>query len=148
MVTNKLLKEKNIQVVENAPDWQAAVKEASEPLIVDGSIDEQYVKNMINSVKEHGPYMVLADYFALMHARPGEGVNKVDMSLLVSKTPIDLVGKPVKIFLIMAAVDNVSHLKNLQEIMSVFMDNDAYNTILKGNKKEIVDLFKKMEEKK
>ncbi|WPC18296.1 PTS sugar transporter subunit IIA [Pediococcus inopinatus] len=147
-MTNKLLKEKNIQVVENAPDWQAAVKEASEPLIVDGSIDEQYVKNMINSVKEHGPYMVLADYFALMHARPGEGVNKVDMSLLVSKTPIDLVGKPVKIFLIMAAVDNVSHLKNLQEIMSVFMDNDAYNTILKGNKKEIVDLFKKMEEKK
>ena len=37
--------------------------------------------------------MVLADYFALMLVR-GEGVFHKGMSLLVTKTKIDLAGKP------------------------------------------------------
>lgn len=141
-----LLTENRIQVIEDAPDWQAAVKQASQPLIQAHTITEKYVENMIKSVKENGPYMVLADYFALMHARPGDGVNKMGMSLLVSKEPINLAGKPIKIFFVMAAVDNVSHLKSLQKIMTVFMDEASYQTILEGNRKQIVELFKGMEE--
>lgn len=145
-MANKLLTEQNIQVIDNASDWQMAVKKASEPLIKAKKITDRYVQSMITSVKENGPYMVLSDYFALMHARPGDGVNQVGMSLLVSKQPIDLAGKPVKIFFIMAAVDNNSHLESLQKIMTIFMDDQSYKTVLDGNKKQIVNLFAKMEE--
>ncbi|GEN94046.1 PTS sugar transporter subunit IIA [Pediococcus ethanolidurans] len=145
-MANKLLTEQNIQVIDNASDWQMAVKKASEPLIKSKKITDRYVQSMITSVKENGPYMVLSDYFALMHARPGDGVNQVGMSLLVSKQPIDLAGKPVKIFFIMAAVDNNSHLESLQKIMTIFMDDQSYKTVLDGNKKQIVNLFAKMEE--
>ena len=140
-LTNTILPKDQIQVAETIENWQQAVKLASEPLLKQGFITQEYIQSMINSVKEHGPYMVIADYFALMHARPGEGVIQQSMSLLVVKEPIDMMNKPVKIFLILAAKDNQSHLASLQKIMTIFMDTQKYQVILSGNKAEITELF-------
>lgn len=96
---------------------------------------------MIQSVNDYGPYMVIADYFALLHARPGEGVNQQSMSLLVIKEPVDMLGKPVKIFMVLAAEDNQSHLDSLQKIMAIFMEPKNYQIILNGSKEEIITLF-------
>lgn len=96
---------------------------------------------MIDSVYQNGPYMVLADYFALMHAKPGIGVCKQSMSLLVTKNEVDLAGKPIKIFLVLAATDSASHLESLQEIMEVFMDEEKYQLILKGNLTDVIQVF-------
>lgn len=136
------LPKEHIQVKESIGLWQEAVTIASQPLLDDGSITEVYINNMIQSVYENGPYMVLADYFALMHAKPGIGVNEQSMSLLVTKENVDLEGKPIKIFLVLAAIDSASHLRSLQEIMSIFMDEEKYRIILKGDLKEISQLFK------
>lgn len=141
MTGNNIFNNKNVQVLDSVNNWLDAVKIASRPLIDDGSIEKVYVENMIKSVEDNGPYMVLADYFALMHAKPGVGVNKMAMSLLVVKNPVNLDGKDVKIFLVMAAIDSSSHLKSLQKIMNIFMDDEAYKIILNGNKKTIVSLF-------
>lgn len=65
-------------------------------------ITHTYLENMIRSVEENGPYMVLADYFALMHAKPGLGVNEQSMSLLVVKDAVDMKGNQ-SIFLVLAA---------------------------------------------
>lgn len=140
-----IFNDQNIQIREQVSSWQEALKIASKPLLDSHKITNTYVKNMAKSVKENGPYMVLTDYFALMHARPGEGVNQIGMSLLVLKHPVDLEGKPVKIFLVMAALDNISHLNALKRIMNILMNNKSFNTILNGNKKEIIDLFKEGE---
>ncbi|HCM87138.1 MULTISPECIES: PTS sugar transporter subunit IIA [Enterococcus] len=140
-LTNTILPKDQIQVAETIENWQQAVKLASEPLLKQGFITQEYIQSMINSVKEHGPYMVIADYFALMHTRPGEGVIQQSMSLLVVKEPVDMMNKPVKIFLILAAKDNQSHLESLQKIMTIFMDTQKYQVILSGNKAEITNLF-------
>ena len=140
-----IFNDQNIQIREQVSSWQEALKIASKPLLDSHKITNTYVKNMAKSVKENGPYMVLTDYFALMHARPGEGVNQIGMSLLVLKHPVDLEGKPVKIFLVMAALDNTSHLTALKRIMNILLNNKSFNTILNGNKKEIIDLFKEGE---
>lgn len=137
-----LFDDKNVQTVDSVKDWKEAIKKASMPLLEEGDITFEYVDNMIKSVEKNGPYMVLTDYFALMHARPGEGVNRKAMSLFVTKKPIDVKGKLVKIFLVMAATDNTSHLASLQEIMNIFMDKKSYKTILEGNKEQILKLFK------
>ena len=122
-------------------DWRSAVKLASQPLLDEALITSEYIEAMIQSVEENGPYMVLADYFALMHARPGEGVLEQSMSLLVTKQPIDLEGKPVRIFLVLAAADSESHLESLKEIMAIFMDEEKYNVILNGDREQICQLF-------
>lgn len=138
---SKLLPPEHIQVTASVANWQEAVHIASQPLIEEKLITNQYIENMITSVKENGPYMVLSDYFALMHARPGEGVNQESMSLLVTKEQVDLEGKPVKIFLILAAENSQSHLESLQNVMAIFMDDEKYQTILSGNKEAIINLF-------
>ncbi|MBK4851625.1 PTS sugar transporter subunit IIA [Enterococcus faecium] len=137
----KLLPEDYIETTNQILTWQEAVQLASQPLLNEKAIDQQYVTNMIHSVEENGPYMVLADYFALMHARPGKGVFHQGMSLLVTKNEIDLAGKPVRIFLVLAAKDSQSHLESLQEIMEVFMDQEKYQLILNGDKEQICQLF-------
>ncbi len=135
------LPEKHIQTDEKVTDWRSAVKLASQPLLDEALITSAYIEAMIQSVEENGPYMVLADYFALMHARPGEGVLEQSMSLLVTKQPIDLEGKPVRIFLVLAAADSQSHLESLKEIMAIFMDEEKYNVILNGDWEQICQLF-------
>lgn len=137
----ELLPESHIKVIEHIDNWKQAVEIASEPLLKNKLITSKYIKNMILSVEKNGPYMVLTDYFALMHAKPGEGVNVQSMSLLVTKNEVDLEGKPVKIFLVLAAKDNQSHLESLQDIMAIFMDDDKYQVILNGEKEDIINLF-------
>ena len=57
----KLLPEDHIETTNQILTWQEAVQLASQPLLNEKAIDQQYVANMIHSVEENGPYMVLAD---------------------------------------------------------------------------------------
>ncbi len=135
------LPKKHIKVIGQASDWKSAVLLASQPLLKEKLITQEYIDNMIASVHEHGPYMVLTDYFALMHAKAGVGVNEQSMSLLVTKSEVDMEGKPIKIFLVLAAKDATSHLAALSQVMEVFMDDDVRETIMLGDKETIVNIF-------
>ncbi|HHX70450.1 MAG: PTS sugar transporter subunit IIA [Miniphocaeibacter sp.] len=138
----EIFNEKNVIIENRNMTWQEAVKIASEPLLKEGKITDVYVENMIKNVEVNGPYMVLTDYFALMHAKAGEGVNEVSMSLLVNNKNIDLEGKPVRIFMVLASVDKSSHLEYLQKISEILLDEDNFNTILNGKKEKILQIFK------
>ncbi|MGF2144852.1 PTS sugar transporter subunit IIA [Vagococcus fluvialis] len=140
-----MLPEDQIAVVEKVKDWREAVDLASQPLLKKNLITNIYVENMKQSVLDNGPYMVLTDYFALMHAKAGEGVNEQSMSLLVTKEEVSMEGKLVKIFLVLAAEDSEKHLESLQQIMAIFMDDDNYQTIINGDLEKIKQLFNKGE---
>lgn len=137
----ELLKEKNIIHLNYVDNWEKAVEIASEPLIKDGSIEKSYVDKMKESVIKNGTYMVLTDYFALMHARPEDGVNKMSMSLLTLNKPVNMEGKEVKIFLVLAAKDNSSHIEALSNITELLMDEDKFDIFLNGEKEEILELI-------
>ncbi len=138
----QLLSKECIQTSTSVTEWKKAVEVASQPLLKLSKIEPQYVQAMIDSVEKNGPYMVIADHLALMHARPEDGVIEQGISLLVVSNPIDMEGKPVKIFLVLAAKDNESHLESLQEVMNIFMEETSFQTILHGDKKKIFKLFK------
>lgn len=135
------LPKENILVIDKLDDWQLAVKIGSLPLLEKGNISFSYINNMIKSVDDIGPYMVIDEYFALMHAKPGDGVLKQGISLLIVKEPVDLAGKPVKIFLILAAEDAEKHLNILQQIVELLMNRDNYNILLSANKDQINTLL-------
>lgn len=138
-----LIDENHIVVDKIAKDWIEAVKIAGKPLVDDGYIEEEYIEDMIKNVEKNGPYMVLTDYFALLHARPGKHVNKIGMSLYVSDKLIDFKGKDVKIFLVLASTDNDSHIEYLKRIVEIFSNSDSFKIILNGNKEEILEELKK-----
>ncbi len=96
---------------------------------------------MKKSVVDNGPYMVLADYFALMHAKPGEGVNDLSLSMLVTDQEVNMEGTPVKIFLILAAKDNESHIAALSQITTILMNEEYFEIFLSGDITEILNVI-------
>lgn len=137
MLTNYLT-EKTIQHVEKVADWQEGIALAAAPLLEKGVIEERYIDSMIQSVNDNGPYIVLKDYFALPHAKAGEGVNEVGLSLLTLDEPVDLKNNPVKVFLVLAAVDSSAHLEALSEVSELLMDDDVYDVFLSGSHEAII----------
>lgn len=138
----KYLNEETIQSNIKTKDWKDAVTLGSKPLLEKEYINKTYIEAMINAVEEHGPYMVLADNFALMHARPEDGVNETSMSLLVSENKLDMKGKSVKLFLVLAASDDNSHIEALSEITELLSNPVNFEVFMRGNKKEILELIK------
>lgn len=138
----KYINDKTIQTNVDVNTWEEAVIHGSEPLLANEDIEKKYVDAMIDAVHEYGPYMVLADNFALMHSRPENGVLNTSMSLITTKNTLDMEGKPVKVFLILAAKDNESHIKALSQITEILSNESNFLKIMDGNKEEILNLIK------
>ena len=51
-------------------------------MVKNGTIEERYIDGMIETVKNLGPYIVIAPGVALPHARPEDGVIEPSMSLV------------------------------------------------------------------
>lgn len=136
-----LIKPEFITVRETVSSWEDAVSIASESLISEEYIEDAYVSKIIESVEKNGPYMVLKDYFALMHAKPGEFVHKMGMSLLVTKEPTNMKGKDVSVFLVLAATDTQQHLAALKSIVEIMMDEEKFQMILSAEKEKIIQIL-------
>ncbi|MDU5922854.1 MAG: PTS sugar transporter subunit IIA, partial [Finegoldia magna] len=55
-----LIKKELIRIEDHANDWKDAIRIAAKSLLDNGYINEQYVADMIKSVEDAGPYIVLA----------------------------------------------------------------------------------------
>lgn len=118
---------------QNAENWQDAIRLAATPLIEDEYINPSYVDAMIENVNKFGPYIVIAKGFALAHARPEDGVNKLGVSILTLSEPIPFhsaQNDPVKIVLCLAAIDNSSHLKIMSTIATLLNNEQKLEQLL------------------
>lgn len=139
----ELINAERVNRIKNVKDWKEAIKIASKPLLEDNSIEELYIENMIKSVEKYGPYIVLADKFALPHASSKEGVNKLAMSLLIVEDEVDLLGKPVNIFMVLAAIDNTTHIRALASLSEMMYEEENVKLIINGDKSSILELINK-----
>lgn len=105
----------------------------------DGCCDDNYVDAMIETVKELGPYIVVAKGIALPHAKPEKGSKKIGMSLVILKNEICFGSKqndPVRAVFGLCAVDSTSHIQALSDLGTFAMDNDSFNTLLNFDQKD------------
>lgn len=77
MLTDLLTKEK-INFTNRELTWQEAIELAAQPLLDKHEIEERYIKAIIDKVEAFGPYIDLGLGIALPHARPEEGVKKLE----------------------------------------------------------------------
>lgn len=122
----ELIRLENIRVNLHANDWQDAIRKAGYSLVECGSINEQYLENCINSVKELGPYIVLMPYFALAHSAPCDDVLKSDMSIATFENDIcfGTDNDPVRVIICLACKDKESHISKISKIGELLMDED------------------------
>lgn len=147
-----LLNSSTIQIDNNAHmSWEDTIRKAAIPLLKNNSIEDKYVDAMINSVKENGPYINIGQGIALAHSRPENGVNKIAVSLLKTYPAVNLVNEShkIKLWFVLSAVDNNSHLKVIQQLTELLGNKEKLNhmmsaesvdelvSIINLNKKEI-----------
>ena len=64
-----LLNENNIILKAKAFNKEEAVRLAAEPLLKDGSITEEYVKDILEKINDLGPYMAIMPGVVIAHSR-------------------------------------------------------------------------------
>lgn len=112
----------HIQVLHQVSDWRSALTVASQPLLKENIITEQYICAMIANVEYYGPYIVIAPYLALGHALPSDGVHSLGVSVLKLQEDVYFEDRPVSVVMILAPVDKQSHLGIMKDIMDLFND--------------------------
>lgn len=121
-----------------AIDWKEAIHKAGELLVMSDDIDKAYIQNMIDSVNELGPYIVITKGFALAHSAPCEFVKNTSVSLINLKNGVDFGSQndPVKLVMCLACVDNKSHIGYLQKIASILMKEGMIDNLCKCKSEE------------
>lgn len=127
-------------------NWEDAIKASSKGLLEQGFINESYVDAMIQSVKEYGPYIVIAPNIAMPHARPEAGSNKVGFSVMLCDEQVSFSNAPehqARLFVTLSCVSADTHLQMLQALVGILGDDEKFNQILNSKtKEEILDIFK------
>lgn len=127
------IKPEHMQIVETQESYQDAIRLAAKPLLDDGYITEQYIEDMLQALKDYGPYIVLADEFAMPHARPSEAVKQTGLSLLVVKNGVDLMDNHVKLFIVLAAKDNNDHTEMLGSLAEFLMEKQNIKDVVSSD---------------
>ncbi|MFT3942552.1 MAG: PTS sugar transporter subunit IIA [Ancrocorticia sp.] len=114
-----------IQFTDEELDWKSAIRLAGKPLVDEGAITDAYIEDAIRIAEEKGPYFDLGRGIAMPHARPEAGVNQMALSFLRTRKPVLLLDREdhaIDVFIMLAAVDNKSHLGVLQMLAGVLTD--------------------------
>jgi mannitol operon transcriptional antiterminator len=130
-----ILKDSNILLKQGCKDWKEAITIAARLLVKEDVIEERYIHAMIKSVEEFGPYIVVGKHLALAHARPEDGVNKLGISVMTLKEPVNFGNKdndPVKIVFCLAAVDSYSHLNVMKNLIELINDEEKLDQLIKA----------------
>ena len=118
----KLLKKENVKFIEGAEDWKEAILQSGNLLVSNKKVTSEYVKEMIELVEKHGPYIVIEEGIAMPHAGVSENVLETGISLLVVKEKVALPeGRNANIFLSFAAKnknDNIDIMNDLFELIT------------------------------
>lgn len=113
-----MLNKKQISLGEIAKDWEEAVRKAGNLLLKSGCVEESYVEDMVQCIKNYGSYMVMGKNIAFPHAKTDSNVNKTAFSIVTLKNsvlfPEDI---PVKTIIAFSSKDNKEHLDGFLEIV-------------------------------
>src|SRR5207247_2169199 len=108
-----------------AMDWRAAVRASGEALVAAGITTPAYTDQMIATVEQLGPYIVIAPGIALAHARPSEAVLRPGLSWVTLAQPVRFGHKdndPVTLIVGHAAPDSSSHVQGLATLAELLED--------------------------
>lgn len=114
-------------------NWEDAIKASVTPLIKEGIATEEYTKAIIESVKKHGPYIVIAPNVCIPHAQEGKGVNDTAISFMKTNQPVkfsDSEEYNAQLFFVLASTDNTKHLNNLAQLVEFLSNEEIVQKLL------------------
>lgn len=141
----KLLTEELVDINIKAKNWEEAVVTAGELLFKSEKIEETYIKAMIETVKEMGPYIVMAPGIAMPHARPDSGVKDLGVAVISLENGVNFDNNefdPVKLVFAICAKDNKSHIELLKDLSYILDSEELLEKLDRcETKKSLIDLI-------
>ncbi|MCQ8212128.1 BglG family transcription antiterminator [Cetobacterium somerae] len=137
-----LLNLKSISFSESASSWEEAIKKAGAILMKNGSVNEEYIKDMIEVINKNGSYMIMNNKIAFPHARASQGVFKTDMSLVRFDTPIEFPGnKIVRVILCFSSKDKKEHMDALNDFITLIERKNILDKIEYSTQSEVLQII-------
>lgn len=139
------MKKENIKISQKADTWQDAIGEVVGLLIQAGSCTEGYTDEIIDTVNEFGPYIVLTPGIALAHSRPSKAVLKADMALVVYKEPVVFghsTNDPVDMVFSFCSPNSTDHIEHITEFAEILSDENTVQNIRKAG--TIEEIYKEL----
>lgn len=123
-MASSLLKLENIRIIDKVDDWKSAIHASLELLEQGMYITANYEKAVLRCTEKYGPYYVLCDDLALVHARPEDGVITGQLAVTILREPVVFPNddRKVRILIALCAEDADSHLEIMQAIVLILMD--------------------------
>ncbi|HLR93063.1 MAG TPA: PTS sugar transporter subunit IIA [Jiangellaceae bacterium] len=121
-----------VMVEAEAADWREAVAHAGAGLVRSGATTAAYTDEMVATVEELGPYIVIAPGFALAHSRPSPAVLRPGLSWVQLARPVAFghaSNDPVDLVAGLAALDHDSHLGVMTALARVLASGDTLDTL-------------------
>lgn len=120
MLSEKLITQNKIIVIDKVDSWQESIKIAAKPLLDNNSIKEEYVTSIIDNINKLGFYIVLDEYIAMPHSRPENGVLKTDISFLKVNDGVMYGDDKIYLIFLLAAKDSNTHIDLIKNLLEIF----------------------------
>ena len=124
-----VLNKDNVKLKVKASDWEEAVRIGAGMLVEQGCAKQSYVDGIIASVKELGPYIVIADGIAMPHTRPEQGAIGIGCSLITLDQPVKFDGddsevklKMIVEFVERGLIDDIAKATTYEELLEVIKE--------------------------
>jgi PTS system ascorbate-specific IIA component len=116
---SRLLPPSAIRIGASADDWRSAVRVSGDALVASGVTEDAYTDEMIATVEQLGPYIVIAPGIALAHSRPSPAVRRAGISIVTLARPVEFGHRendPVR--LVVTLADFLSDATRREALMS------------------------------
>jgi PTS system ascorbate-specific IIA component len=117
-------------------DWKEAVRLSAESLVDDGTVSADYYNQIVGCIEKYGPYVVFDHNVAMPHTTENAtGAFKTGIGFMVSKKLIDFgkdedgEEKKANLFFTLSAANAEEHLSNIQQLTSIFMNDDLLDAL-------------------
>lgn len=131
--------------------WEDAVVASYQGMLDKNIIKEEYISEVINSINEFGPYIVIAPQVAMPHSTCGSvNVSGTAFSFMRVKNPVvfdaEDSSKNARLFFSFAAVEEDAHLKNMVKLVELLINEDFVNELFDvNNDDELLRVIEKYE---
>lgn len=139
----KFLKSDFIHIFKESMSWQNSIKILGDQLVRERLVKQEYINSIINSINKIGSYMFISSNIVLAHAKPSDGTIELGINVGIFHENIEFPNeKYAKIIFLISAIDQVSHLHILSDIVNIASDEKVVNRICSAvNKGEVLSVI-------
>lgn len=136
-----LISEDVVKTDVDAKTWREVVEICGDLLVKEEKIEPAFIRSMIQTVEDLGPYMILVPKVAFFHGSPSSAVKEVCLSLVTLKNNVifdDFDNQEITCAFGFGAKDSDSHMNVLMQLAELLQDEEFLELVRNNGSKEAI----------